>query len=98
MTTTDGSRQRLLIRGNGSDARSGQSYSQAFPYTGEEVGTAAAAGREDARAAVEAASAAFADWSRSAPAMRREILGASWRWACGRPPASWWGSRPGTLP
>ena len=35
---------------------------------------AAAAKREDARAAVEAAHAAFGDWSRSAPAMRREIL------------------------
>lgn len=75
MTTTNGSLQRLLIGGKWTDARSGQTYSQAFPYTGDEVGTAAAAGREDARAAVEAASAAFAEWSRSAPAMRREILG-----------------------
>ena len=74
MTTTNGSLQRLLIGGQWTDARSGQTYRQTFPYTGDEVGTAAAAGREDARAAVEAASAAFAEWSRSAPSMRREIL------------------------
>ncbi len=74
MTTTNGSRQQLLIGGKWTDARSGQTYSQRFPYTGDQVGIAAAAGREDARAAVEAASAAFAEWSRSAPAMRREIL------------------------
>jgi len=75
MTTTNGSRQQLLIGGRWTDAQSGQTYVQTFPYTGEEVGTAAAAGREDARAAVDAAAEAFAEWSRSAPAMRREVLG-----------------------
>src|SRR4029079_11454564 len=34
----------------------------------------AAAGREDARAAVEAAAEAFKEWGTSAPAMRRKIL------------------------
>jgi vanillin dehydrogenase len=68
------STQQLLIGGEWKDAVSGREFSQNFPYTGEEVGTAAAAGREDARSAVDAAWAAFADWSRSAPAQRREIL------------------------
>ena len=66
--------QLLLIGGEWTDARSGQTYGQAFPFTGEQVGVAAAAGREDARAAIEAARAAFDEWSRSAPAARREIL------------------------
>src|ERR1700733_7078684 len=74
MATTDVTQQRLLIGGEWADARSGQTYSQTFPFTGEEVGVAAAAGREDAHAAVDAAADAFGEWSRSAPAMRREIL------------------------
>ncbi len=38
------------------------------------MGRAAAAGREDAHAAVDAAWSAFAEWSRSAPAVRRAVL------------------------
>jgi len=49
-------------------------YEQSFPYTGEPVGRAAAAGREDAHAAVDAAWNAFAEWSNSAPAVRRAVL------------------------
>jgi benzaldehyde dehydrogenase (NAD) len=75
MATTDVARQELLIGGQWTQARSNSTYEQFFPFTGEAIGVAAAAGREDARAAVEAASGAFAHWSRSAPALRREILG-----------------------
>jgi benzaldehyde dehydrogenase (NAD) len=67
--------QQLLIGGSWVDATSGRTFEQAFPFTGETVGSAAAAGREDARAAVDAAWAAFGEWSRSAPAQRREVLG-----------------------
>jgi acyl-CoA reductase-like NAD-dependent aldehyde dehydrogenase len=74
MATTEMTKQQLLIAGEWTDARSGETYDQTFPFTGEQVGTAAAAGRDDARAAVDAASEAFGEWSRSAPAMRREIL------------------------
>jgi len=74
MATSNMSGQQLLIGGEWTDARSGETYSQSFPFTGEEVGVAAAAGRDDARAAVDAARHAFGDWSRSAPAMRREVL------------------------
>src|SRR5580704_15670342 len=67
-------RARLLIGGEWTDARSGREYEQVFPYTGDQVGSAPAAGREDARAAVDAAQDAFAEWSRSAPGARRAIL------------------------
>src|SRR5581483_10838610 len=66
--------QQLLIGGEWKNAISGRVYGQTFPFTGESVGTAAAAGREDASAAVRAAQAAFPAWSASAPAQRREIL------------------------
>ncbi len=69
------SHQQLLIGGDWTDAASGRSYDVHFPYTGEAVGTAAAAGREDARRAVDAAHAAFAEWSRTTPAQRRQLLG-----------------------
>ncbi len=66
--------QQLLIGGEWKNAISGRVYGQSFPFTGEPVGTAAAAAREDASAAVRAAQAAFPAWSASAPAQRREIL------------------------
>jgi benzaldehyde dehydrogenase (NAD) len=69
------STQQLLIGGSWVDARDGGEFEQTFPFTGEVVGRAAAAGREDARAAVDGAWAAFGEWSRSAPGQRREILG-----------------------
>jgi acyl-CoA reductase-like NAD-dependent aldehyde dehydrogenase len=66
--------QQLLIGGEWTSARSGREYEQHFPYTGEVVGRAVAAGREDADAAAAAARTAFEEWSRSAPGVRREIL------------------------
>ena len=66
--------QQLLIGGEWTDARSGREYEQHFPYTGEAVGRAAAAGPEDAQAAVHAAHAAFPEWGSSEPALRRSIL------------------------
>src|SRR5947209_3233447 len=74
MTMTELAEQQLLIGGTWTDASSGATYEQAFPFTGERVGRAAAASREDARAAVDAAHEAFAGWSRSAPAERRALL------------------------
>jgi vanillin dehydrogenase len=74
MATVELARQELLIGGRWTGASGDRTFEKTFPYTGEPVGMAAAAGREDARAAVEAAHSAFGEWSRSAPAMRREIL------------------------
>src|ERR671937_1257673 len=66
--------QTLLIGGRWVGASAGGTYEKANPYTGESAGSAAAANRDDARAAVEAAHEAFQEWGRSAPAMRRKIL------------------------
>ncbi len=66
--------QPLLIGGSWTEAQSGRTYEQAFPFTGDAVGTAAAAGREDARAAADAAAQAFGEWSHSTPGTRRTIL------------------------
>jgi benzaldehyde dehydrogenase (NAD) len=74
MAMAEVAEQQLLIGGAWREASSGDSYEQHFPYTGAAVGTAAAAGRDDARAAVDAAHAAFGEWSVSAPRQRREIL------------------------
>jgi vanillin dehydrogenase len=74
MTTVELATQQLLIGGEWRPAGSGATYEQHFPYTGEVIGTAAAASRDDARAAVEAAQAAFGEWSQSAPGLRRKIL------------------------
>ncbi len=71
---TAAARQQLLIGGSWRDAVSNREYEQRFPYTGEVVGTAAAAAREDASAAVKAAQESFKDWSNSAPGARRAIL------------------------
>jgi benzaldehyde dehydrogenase (NAD) len=67
-------RQPLLIGGTWTGAHSGRTYEQVFPFTGDPVGTAAAADRDDARAAADAAAGAFPEWSRSTPGTRREIL------------------------
>ena len=74
MATVELAQQELLIGGRWTGAAGGGTYEKTFPFTGEPVGMAAAAKREDARAAVDAAHLAFGEWSRSAPAMRREIL------------------------
>jgi benzaldehyde dehydrogenase (NAD) len=74
MATTELASQQLLIGGRWSDAQTGRTYHQTSPYTGESVGVAAAAGREDARAAADAARDAFPAWAASQPGTRREIL------------------------
>ena len=59
--------QRLLIGGEWVDADSGRRWESSGPVEGEPSSSVAAAGREDVRRAVEAAAAAFPEWSRSAP-------------------------------
>src|SRR4051794_6066355 len=66
--------QQLLIGGRWTGATAGGTYDNPNPYSGETASIAAAAGRDDAKAAVEAAHEAFQEWGRSAPAMRRKIL------------------------
>jgi acyl-CoA reductase-like NAD-dependent aldehyde dehydrogenase len=74
MSTVGISRQQLLIGGTWTDAASGSTFVRTDPFTGAPVTEAAAAGREDARRAVEVAQAAFPAWSATPPGERRRLL------------------------
>jgi benzaldehyde dehydrogenase (NAD) len=73
-TTTKLETQQLLIDGEWRDAASGATFETRNPFSGDSATSAAAAGRDDARAAVDAAHAAFGEWSTTAPGHRRELL------------------------
>jgi benzaldehyde dehydrogenase (NAD) len=74
MSITQVEQQQLLIGGEWGNARSGETFEREDPYTGELASTAAAGSREDARAAGDAAAAAFGEWSATPPSARRELL------------------------
>jgi vanillin dehydrogenase len=74
MATAQLELQRLLIGGEWTEASSGAAFERTDPFTGEPAGTAAAAKRDDARAAADAATEAFGEWSTSPPGQRRELL------------------------
>jgi vanillin dehydrogenase len=67
-------KQRLLIGGEWTDATAGKTFEVRNPYTGEVASVAAAAGRADASRAVDAAAAAFHDWSETPLPRRRVVL------------------------
>src|SRR3954471_13130455 len=73
MATVDVEQQQLLIGGSWRGASSGRTHEKPNPYTGESAGAAAAATREDARAAADAAADAFPAWA-AAPADERRAL------------------------
>ena len=75
MTTVDLEQQRLLIGGEWVEASGGGTFERTDPFTGDAVTVASAAGREDARRAVEAARDAFPGWSETPPGERRRLLG-----------------------
>ncbi len=77
MTTVDLEQQRLLIGGEWTEAGGGGTFERTDPFTGDAVTVAAAAGREDARKAVEAAAAAFPAWAATPPGERRALLNAA---------------------
>ena len=64
----------LLIGGEGVPATGGRTYDRIDPVTGDVASTAAAASVADALTAVDAAAAAFPDWSRTGPGQRRALL------------------------
>jgi acyl-CoA reductase-like NAD-dependent aldehyde dehydrogenase len=74
MSTVSIEQQLLLIGGDWIPASEGRTYEKDDPFTGEAVTEAAAAGPADARAAVDAAAAAFPEWSTTPPAQRRTLL------------------------
>jgi succinate-semialdehyde dehydrogenase/glutarate-semialdehyde dehydrogenase len=66
--------KQLYIAGKWRDASGGATLSVEDPSTGRELARVADASVEDGRAALDAAVAAQADWARSAPRDRGEIL------------------------
>src|SRR5919201_2982912 len=63
-----------FIGGEWVQASGGATFDDRDPFTGEVVARVAAGGRDDARRAVEAAAAAFAEWSATPPAVRQGIF------------------------
>jgi acyl-CoA reductase-like NAD-dependent aldehyde dehydrogenase len=74
MTTVDLEQQRLLIGGEWVEATGGSTFERSDPLTGHAVTVAAAAGREDAKRAVEAAHDAFRGWAATPAGERRTLL------------------------
>jgi vanillin dehydrogenase len=74
MTTVGLEQQQLLIGGEWTAASSGATFERTDPYTGESVTIAAAASRDDARRACDAAAEAFPGWASTPPAERRIVL------------------------
>ena len=65
---------QLLIAGQSRPASSGATFERRNPLSETVVTRAAAATPEDAVAAIEAAAAAFPEWSRQGPGVRRSLL------------------------
>src|SRR5688572_272405 len=74
MATTSLEQQQLLIGGEWTAASGGGTFERLDPFTGEAVTVAAAAGRDDARRACDAAAAAFPEWAGTPPGQRRVVL------------------------
>lgn len=66
--------RQLLIGGQERPASGGRTTADVSPHTGEVFATVAAGAVEDATAAVDAAAAAFDDWSRTGAVQRRKIF------------------------
>jgi succinate-semialdehyde dehydrogenase/glutarate-semialdehyde dehydrogenase len=69
----------LFIDGSWVPAASGTTFASRNPATGEVLGEVADGGAEDAKAAVEAARAAFSSWSKLTPHQRSAYLYDAWR-------------------
>jgi len=65
---------QMFINGEWVDASSGKTYEVKNPANGEVVDTVPLGDARDARAAVEAAVAAFGEWANTAPDKRAELI------------------------
>jgi acyl-CoA reductase-like NAD-dependent aldehyde dehydrogenase len=65
---------RQYVGGEWVDAADGKTFEDLDPFTGDVVARPAAAGRVDAKRAVQAAAEAFPEWSQSPPAERQRIF------------------------
>jgi 1-pyrroline dehydrogenase len=72
--TISATRTRMFINGEWHDAASGETVPVLNPATEETIAEVARGAPEDADRAVEAASAAFAEWSQTTPAERATML------------------------
>src|SRR5918998_486826 len=77
MATSEATKVRdaqLYIGGEWSDTAGGRTFEDRDPYSGDVVANVAAGEREDAKRAVEAAAAAFPEWSQTPPEARQRIF------------------------
>jgi acyl-CoA reductase-like NAD-dependent aldehyde dehydrogenase len=65
---------RQYIGGEWVPAAAGETFDDLDPFTGDVVARIPAATRDDARKAVEAAAAAFPEWSATPPAARQQVF------------------------
>src|SRR5918996_4654039 len=65
---------KQFVGGNWIPADSGATFDDTDPYTGEIVARVPAGTGTDARRAIEAAAAAFPEWSKTPPAVRQGIF------------------------
>ena len=65
---------QFLIGGEWQGALDGGTFEKTNPFTGEIISRFPAAGRKDARRAIDAAAAAFPAWSATPPAVRRDLF------------------------
>jgi len=72
--TETGIEARLFVGGAFVEAEGGRTFENRDPFTDELVSEVAAGSRGDAQRAVEAAAAAFAEWSQTPPAARQGIF------------------------
>jgi len=66
--------EKLFINGEWTGALDGKTYDKKNPFNGQTASHVAAGKREDARRAIDAASAAFPAWSTTAPGVRRNLF------------------------
>jgi succinate-semialdehyde dehydrogenase/glutarate-semialdehyde dehydrogenase len=78
-TLTTTALSSIFIDGQWRDAASGEDFEVLNPATGERITRVSAGGRDDARAAIEAAAKAFPAWSGKTAYERSEILYKAWR-------------------
>jgi acyl-CoA reductase-like NAD-dependent aldehyde dehydrogenase len=67
-------RAQHFIGGEWTDAAGGGTFEDRDPFTGDVVAEVAAGDREDANRAVEAAAAAFPEWSQLPPGARQQVF------------------------
>jgi acyl-CoA reductase-like NAD-dependent aldehyde dehydrogenase len=66
--------KRLFVGGAWADAEDGRTFEDRDPFTGDVVAEVAAASRDDAKRAVEAAAAAAPGWAQTPPAVRQAVF------------------------